>query len=785
MKKNIRLLAVFMSLLASLNLTYGAKLIFNVTVPTPTYQVWITGNFNDWNNNVTQCTQVDATHFTVTLDEATFSAGTTMSNLEYKYLSGSNNWAYIETDANGADIPNRKYDVSHGVDIVARWGVVYNPTTVPLNVTIRVQTPAATKECYIVGSFNNWTISADSCKMKKIGTNADGTIIFEKKIYNRDPSLLTYSFCSGPDWRYQQKTPSGIFSYPNITPVVTEWNEIYQPPLVGTINITATVPAETKSVWLVSSIWNWSMSKAIEGKKNPNGTFTFTIPNVSSFYYRLYNQPGWDYYEVDQTTGLAKDPRFASFPGDSIINVTVFKWTRQADNIAPSIPTGLKTTVFNGNSFYLFWQAATDNTGLSGYEVYLDDILYGATINTGLDITGLEACKTYKMTVKAKDVAGNLSASSLPLFVSELTVNAGADKVSSYGGTVQFNSDSTRFIGSGTLKYKWNPSTGLSNDTIPNPTAVATNNISYTLTITSANGCSKSDMVSIRLIPMPKPEIGIVGISASNKNRIAWNKPVSTSIESYQIYRETTVSDVYEKIGTISYDSLSVFEDRESSPDVKSNKYRLSVTDRSGLESALSNPHKTIHLSINKGQNSTWNLSWEPYVGFNVSTYNIYRGTNPSNMNFFDAVSGSSTQYSDLTPPSGDIYYQLEVISPGLISPSKVSVMQKSKNGENTTTTSAISYSSSRSNIASNVTNGIPDVENSAIYIYPNPVKNKLKIQFAGGENFQILNIMGQVVYEGNLIESNTVDTSKLSAGIYFLKFSIAGTFDCKTFIKE
>ena len=391
----------------------------------------------------------------------------------------------------------------------------------------------------------------------------------------------------------------------------------------------------------------------------------------------------------------------------------------------------------------------------------------------------------YSVTVTTP--TGCTATGTVSVLVTPLSVNAGVDKTIQCGGTVLLNGAATNYAGSGILKYKWIPATGLNNDSIANPTATVFNDITYSCTVTTPNGCSGSDNVAIKIIPMAQPVIGIVGVSSSNKNMIVWNKPVSTGIESYFIYRETNVTDTFEKIGSVPYDSLSVFVDSLSAPDVKSNKYKLSILDRSGLESPLSDSHKTMHLSINKGQNSTFNLIWEPYEGFKASTYNIYRGTNSNSLNFLDATSGSSTQYSDITAPAGDVYYQLEVISPTYISPSKSTAsFQKIKESGNQTSTIQTSYMSSRSNIATNVISGINDLkgESTNINLYPNPVKDELKIDFAGGSDFEILNLTGQVVYNGNLAKNAIVRTYGLSAGVYLIRFQTGTTYKYKKFIK-
>jgi len=457
------------------------------------------------------------------------------------------------------------------------------------------------------------------------------------------------------------------------------------------------------------------------------------------------------------------------------VNLTVSPLIATQDSIKTStcgseIQLNSLTTNYNGTGKLKYkW---TPSTGLNS-----DTIAHPTAIVTS-DIT---------YTVKVTTPSGCTSTSFTRVSVKPLTAFAGEDQSVGYGSTVHLNAF-TNFTGAGKLKYKWTPSTGLDNDTIVNPTATIIKNITYNVAITSPSGCPASASVVIKIIQMAQPVIGIVSVNSSNKNVIVWNKPVSTAIDSYSIYKETNVSNAYEKIGSVSNDSLSVFVDNQSAPNVKSNKYKLSVIDRSGMESPLSVAHKTMHLSINKGQNSTYNLIWEPYEGFNVSTYNIYKGTSLNSLNFLDATSGSSTQFTDITATEGEVFYQLEVISPVYINPSKsVALIQKTKESDNTITSILTSYNSSRSNIVSNVVSGINDLngESSNITIYPNPFKNELKIDFVGGSTFEILNLMGQAVYTGDLTKSAIVETSGLSCGVYLIRFKSGTDFEYKKIIKE
>lgn len=375
--------------------------------------------------------------------------------------------------------------------------------------------------------------------------------------------------------------------------------------------------------------------------------------------------------------------------------------------------------------------------------------------------------------VYGKNAYGNGDSSTLAVTVHQVPNVEYYEVALEYGGSMTL-APKILYTDGGTLKYKWFPSTGLSNDTIANPVVTVNSTIQYTLTVTTPYGCTTNRSIRVSLKAMDKPVIGIVGI-VNSKNRIAWNKPVSQGIASYLIYKETIVSDVYEKIGTVPYDSLSVYVDASSLPDVKSSKYKISVLDKSGIESPSSDPHKTIHLAINKGQNNSWNLIWEAYEGFKPSTYNIYRGTSPTSLNFLDATSASSTQYSDLEAPSGNVYYQLEVISPNLVNPTKAPSQLRSVTA---------TYNSSRSNVAAGIVNGLDETK-SVLSIYPNPVKDVLNIEMEGGSSFEILNLTGQLVVRGDLKENTVVNTGSYKPGMYVVKVKVANGFVFRKIIKE
>lgn len=80
------------------------------------------------------------------------------------------------------------------------------------------------------------------------------------------------------------------------------------------------------------------------------------------------------------------------------------------------------------------------------------------------------------------------------------TIDAGPDRFVLEGG-------SSVLLGRGTgngLTYSWSPSTWLNNSKIAQPTVTPTNDIVYTLTATSADGCVASDEVTVEVLKTPK-----------------------------------------------------------------------------------------------------------------------------------------------------------------------------------------------------------------------------------------------------------------------------------------
>jgi hypothetical protein len=246
-------------------------------------------------------------------------------------------------------------------------------------------------------------------------------------------------------------------------------------------------------------------------------------------------------------------------------------------------------------------------------------------------------------------------------------------------------------------------------------------------------------------------------------------KPMTQGIDSFYVYKESNVSNIYTKIGATDYNDLAVFIDINSNPAVQAYRYKISALDTCGTETNLGDFHKTIHLTINQGIGGAWNPIWSHYEGINFGSYNIYRGSDPTNISLLTTIQSNLNSYTDLTPPSGPLFYQIELVNPVNCDPTKI-----------------LNYDVSRSNIVNNGLSELSKIENIELNIYPNPTSHSIIIK--GEKNlyqqFSIFDQMGREVFKGKLNGIITeVNLSMLSKGIYTLR--IDGDYRPTQIVKE
>ena len=159
-----------------------------------------------------------------------------------------------------------------------------------------------------------------------------------------------------------------------------------------------------------------------------------------------------------------------------------------------------------------------------------------------------------------------------------------------------------------------------------------------------------------------QPQLAQVTV-ADGHNVLEWNAgqtlpDASIFTGKVNVYRETNVADSYEKIGEVALES-GRFVDTDSRPDVKSNRYMITLPTVYGVESDPSRVHASVHLMVNKGMGNDINLHWTPYEGADISQYVIFAGATPDNMQVVETLSGYSRSYVHHRTSDDVTYYAI------------------------------------------------------------------------------------------------------------------------------
>ena len=109
-------------------------------------------------------------------------------------------------------------------------------------------------------------------------------------------------------------------------------------------------------------------------------------------------------------TVLAKDIADNTSDQSSPLTVTTLQ-----DTEAPTIPTNILITNETDVSFKVSWNASSDNTEVTGYDIYIDGTFNASTSDITYTVNNLQPSTTYAVSVSAKDEVNNMSEQSNPV----------------------------------------------------------------------------------------------------------------------------------------------------------------------------------------------------------------------------------------------------------------------------------------------------------------------------------------------------------------------------------
>ncbi len=296
----------------------------------------------------------------------------------------------------------------------------------------------------------------------------------------------------------------------------------------------------------------------------------------------------------------------------------------------------------------------------------------------------------------------------------------------------------------------------------------------YAFDIIDANGCLSSDTAYIGSDVIPVEVCVVTVDSSSTKNLIVWEKPITTGISHFNIYRDVVGSYTY--VDNVPYDSLSQFVDNTAgvNPQITQYRYKVSVSDSCGNESDLSDFHQTIHLNAPNLVGNTADLVWQAYGGFSSNYYyRILRdSTGTNNWEVIDSVSSTTLVYTDIAVPNtSSISYLVQIAIP-----------------ETCTAAKAQDHNTTRSNraiIAGPNPNTINENTFNTLRVIPNPSTGMFTLHFDGQaveRNIEIYDVQGKKLVNKLCPKHNKtigVDISEFETGVYLIK--IVSDIEIKT----
>ncbi|UII24051.1 T9SS type A sorting domain-containing protein [Fulvivirga ligni] len=237
-----------------------------------------------------------------------------------------------------------------------------------------------------------------------------------------------------------------------------------------------------------------------------------------------------------------------------------------------------------------------------------------------------------------------------------------------------------------------------------------------------------------------------------NGININWSADEASAMD---VYRETSRLDEFEYIGT-SESGRSSFVDGSVDPSERSYRYKIKSAEVcSDSEDAFSEPHKTLHLTINRGNAGQVNLLWDKYEGTSYESFQIYRGSSSFDMVLMAEIPAGMNTYTDYQPESTSQFYQVEVAGVASCDIEETNAVNGRTAAENT------------NKIKSNIKN---IYTKDHLTLYPNPSRGVLNVGFnSNGSEYQlrVIDMKGAVRYQAVVRETSQIYLNSLSKGLY------------------
>jgi len=319
--------------------------------------------------------------------------------------------------------------------------------------------------------------------------------------------------------------------------------------------------------------------------------------------------------------------------------------------------TGQNRVFLGGGGGSGFYYSTSATPGANGGGIIIINALKLACNGNGIVANG--ASQNLKAVLDA--AGGGGGGGSIVLNVQNLAMGTPISAKGGNGGN-----DSFRFCmgpggggGGGTLQLKSNSLTG--GISFSDSGGVAGKSLSKLASCyNSSYGADSGQMGGIvtstsisqgnKLFIRPYTTIFSASVTDSDHVQLSFEKSINPYVVGYKIYRQID-DDTYVNIATIGHPVSSLITYADAINTAKDSfSYHVYTVDTCGDVSNYSSTHTTVHLRDTiKGCEQAIYLNWNPYAGWPVKKYEIYRSTNSGTEILLATLKGNTTSLKDST----------------------------------------------------------------------------------------------------------------------------------------
>ncbi|MFZ5553683.1 MAG: T9SS type A sorting domain-containing protein [Bacteroidota bacterium] len=254
--------------------------------------------------------------------------------------------------------------------------------------------------------------------------------------------------------------------------------------------------------------------------------------------------------------------------------------------------------------------------------------------------------------------------------------------------------------------------------------------------------------------PVQEICLGTVNTNFS-ENLLIWQKPVTTFIDSFFIYRYDGLSEI--KITSVPYSSNSHYIDNAVNLVSGTYHYRLTTENICGNESSFGQTHKIIHLTSSIIAPGQAQLTWTEAAGFSFPYYRVWRDTTGtgSYQLMFATLNTQFSWVDNALPQTTNVNYYIEVLK----------------------SSSCSSGTYTRSNSVSNLSNpytvSVNEIpQDFSFTVFPNPAGENAQViihsQVEEAWQISVTDARGRLMYSENKKGNRfSIPLSGFAPGIY------------------